>query len=386
MDFIKLLTPTNLVEIFEADALCEGDLGNFVHFSETGGLAKGTQLAIIGVPDGRSSGPNHGCQQAPREVRKYLYRLKKAFPKCKITDLGDLIPGNSVADTHVAIGMLVEELVKKEVVPIIIGGAHHLAYGQYLGYEKLDEQISMTSIDNNFDLDQISQGVNSKSHFYHAFVHPSFHLFHFSNIGFQSYFVDDESVRVMEKLEFDAFRLGEAQKDIFEMEPVIRNANIVSMDISAVRQSGAPGNANSSPNGFYGEQFCQLARYAGISDAVSSFGVYEINPEFDNRGQTVHLGAQAIWCFIEGFYSRVKENPISNADNFYKYRTIFKNNDQEIVFYKSKTTERWWMKVPHPGTNDINAPYHLIPCSYSDYEKANEEEIPDRWLKAFNKL
>ncbi|MFN8133913.1 MAG: hypothetical protein U0Z17_01300 [Bacteroidales bacterium] len=33
-----------------------------------------------------------------------------------------------------------------------------------------------------------------------------------------------------------------------------------------------PGNANAIPNGFYGEEACQLMRYAGMSDKISSIG------------------------------------------------------------------------------------------------------------------
>jgi len=38
-------------------------------------------------------------------------------------------------------------------------------------------------------------------------------------------------------------------------------------------------------------------RYAGMSDKLSSFGIYEINPLFDNHDQTSHLAAQMIWYF-----------------------------------------------------------------------------------------
>ncbi len=30
-----------------------------------------------------------------------------------------------------------------------------------------------------------------------------------------------------------------------------------------------------SPNGFYGEEICQMARYAGMSTKLTSFGIYD---------------------------------------------------------------------------------------------------------------
>src|SRR6185295_17792470 len=111
-------------------------------------------------------------------------------------------------------------------------------------------------------------------------------------IGYQTYFVGNEQVELMNKLFFDAYRLGQVRKDMEEVEPIVRNADIVSFDITAVRNSDAPGNGKASPNGFYGEEACQIARYAGISDKLTSIGFYEINPDLDKNSQTSHLAAQ----------------------------------------------------------------------------------------------
>ena len=59
----------------------------------------------------------------------------------------------------------------------------------------------------------------------------------------------------------------------------------------------------------------------------------------------------------------------------------------EIVFYKSKKSDRWWMSIPYPENEEIKFDRHLLaPCSYADYEKACEDDVPDRWLLAFQKL
>src|SRR5690606_3752835 len=134
--------------------------------------------------------------------------------------------------------------------------------------------------------------------------------FNYSNIGYQTYFVNQESLRVMEKLFFDVHRVGEIAGDITKAEPVIRNANMLSFDISAIRSSDAFGNANAGPNGFFGGEACQLCRYAGMSDKLSSIGFYEFNPVYDQNGQTALLLAQMVWYFIDGFYHRKKDFPL----------------------------------------------------------------------------
>ena len=166
---------------------------------------------------------------------------------------------------------------------------------------------------------------------------------------------------------------------------VIRNADIFTFDISAIRQSDAPGNAYASPNGFFGDEACQVARYAGMSDKLSSAGFYEVNPSRDN-GQTAHLTAQMIWYFIDGYYNRKKDMPVSNKSGFIKYNVALKQGEQELVFYKSKKSERWWMDVPYPSEKARYHRHHLVPCSYKDYETACSDEMPERWWQAFQKL
>ena len=47
--------------------------------------------------------------------------------------------------------------------------------------------------------------------------------------------------------------------------------------MSCVRSSSFISNVYSTPNGFNGEEVCKIARYAGISDKISSFGIYSGN-------------------------------------------------------------------------------------------------------------
>jgi formiminoglutamase len=68
------------------------------------------------------------------------------------------------------------------------------------------------------------------------------------------------------------------------------------------------------------------------------------------------------------------------------YRTTSKNADEEIVFYKSLMSNRWWMEVPYPRERSSHEGKFLVPCSYKDYQSALSEELPDRWLKTYQKL
>jgi formiminoglutamase len=361
-------------------AFCEAYLNDFPDWKQS-------KLAIIGVLEERRSISNKGCSKAPNAIRKYLYNLFPSSSQLKLCDLGNIAPGNSVEDTYFALKTVVSELIKNKIIPVILGGGQDLTFANYAAYESLEQTINLLCVDRKFDLGSSEEEFNSDSFLNKIILHEPNFLFNYSNIGYQTYFVDDKEIQLMAKLFFDVHRLGEFKSNIAESEPIVRNTDMLSFDISAIRQSDAPGFAGSSPNGLYGEDACQICRYAGMSDKLSSVGFYELNPDYDVNGQTAHLVAQMVWCFIDGFLHRINDFPFIDEQNFLKYRVIIKNYDHELIFYKSKKSDRWWLDVPYPPAQRIKFErHHLVPCSYSDFQTASNEELPDKWWKTFQKL
>ncbi len=346
-------------------------------------------VAIIGVLEDRGAVNNQGCALAPDYVREKLYSLNEGNYKARIVDLGNIIAGEKVSDTYIALKMVVTELIKLNIFPLIIGGSQDLTYAQYMAYEELEQKVDLVVIDSHFDLDESAEDTivtNSISYLNKIFLHQPNYLFNFSNLGYQTYYINQDSLRVMDKLFFDAQRLGEISGAVHIAEPVIRNADMISFDISSIRASDAMANGNSGPNGFYGEEACQLARYAGYSDKLSSIGFYEFNPAYDQNGQTAMLLAQMIWCFLDGFYNRKKDIPLQPKSDYTIYKTSLKDDAHELIFIKSKKTDRWWMQVPYPTMGSKNERYHLVPCLYDDYQLAISGEMPDLWWRTYQKL
>jgi len=345
------------------------------------------QLAIVGVQEDRGAVDNEGCALAPDYIREALYKLYQGNYSAKIVDLGNIKKGNTIDDTYFAVADVLGQLLRKNIVPIVIGGSQDLTYCQYLAYQKMEQTINIVSIDSAFDIGDGEKQLNSQSYLSKIILHKPNILFNYSNAGYQTYFVQQNEIDLMDKLYFDAHRLGHLRKNIEDIEPIVRNADVVTFDISCVRNSDAPGNSNASPNGFYGEEACQITRYAGMSDKLSCIGFYEVNPAFDVNKQTSHLVAQMIWYFIDGFYSRKKDYPIADKTEYTKYRVSLKDHEHEIVFYKSNKSDRWWMDVPYPVNHKIKFErHHMVPCSYSDYETACRDEMPDKWWQTYQKL
>ena len=341
------------------------------------------QIAIFGVLEDRNAEDNLGCGENLQAIRKHLYQLFPGNWHTNIADLGNIIKGNSVEDTYFAVTTLTTYLLKNNVIPIIIGGSQDITYANYRAYDALEQTVNLVSVDSKFDIGSTEDELNSRSYLSKIVMNEPNNLFNFSNIGYQTYYNSQEELDLLNSLFFDAYRLGEV-KDLTKVEPIMRDADVVSIDIGAIRQSEAPANNNCSPNGFYGEEICAISRYAGISDKVTSFGIYEYNPKFDNNKQTAHLISQMIWYFIEGVNYRAKDYPFSTKESYQKFIVLVENDDP-INFYKSDKSGRWWMEI-NIITNNKYKRHALIPCTYQDYLEAIDQKIPERWYKALRKL
>lgn len=308
--------------------------------------------------------------------RKQFYSLFPGNWNASIVDLGTIEAGASVEDTYFVVKSLVAELVKKRIIPVIIGGSQDLTYPMYRSYDNLDQMVNLVSVDNQFDFSKENK-LDSESYLSKIIVEEPNNLFNFSNLGFQTYFNSQEEIDLIEKLYFEAYRLGEVSNNIAVAEPVFRDADLVSVDMHSV-QSSYSGNFDVfNPNGFTGKEICALTRYAGISDKVTSFGIFNFNP---NSNEVV-LIAQMLWYFIEGFYFRSNEYPFGTKENYIKY--IVPIEDEELIFYKSNKTERWWIEIPFlTNVNNKLKRNTLLPCTHEDYLAACEQEIPERWWKA----
>ena len=347
----------------------------------------GIKLAIIGINEERGALDNKGCAGAPDEVRNYFYKLFAHWNSVKIADLGNIKNGHTIDDTYFAVRVVVSELLNNNIIPIIIGGSQDITYANYLAYENIGRVINIASVDPMFDLGHDEHELNTRSWLSRIILHQPNFLFNFTNIGYQTYFVDQDSLILMKNLYFDVNRLGNVRANLEESEPMIRNADIVSIDISAIRASDAPGSKFAGPNGFSGEELCRICRYAGMSDKLSSIGFYEMNPLFDIEGRSAHLVAQMIWYFIDGFINRKDDHPEEDSEDYIRFIVKIEDSEEDLIFLKSKKSDRWWMDISaYSKMSKKYIRHQFVPCSYADYQQALNNEIPDRWWKVQQKL
>lgn len=338
---------------------------------------RAADIALIGVNETRGRGEETESEVFPaRAVRKKLYSLHKGTGRCNIVDLGNLRAGITLDDTYLRLKEIVEILISHNTIPVIIGGSHDLEYGQYMGYEHLERAVNMVTVDSSVDMSEDQEVPANKKQLHQILMHEPNYLFSLGQIGYQSYLVDPEVMATFEKLHFEAYRVGEVHRQIQEMEPVVRQADLLTFDISAIRHQDAPGYTPANPFGLTGEEACQLCWYAGLSDQMTSLGIYEYDPEQDGQELTAMTIATMVWYFIEGFYHRKNETEFSSG-KFTKYAVAFHDAPDRMTFFKSKVSEKWWMEVE--PLSDEKSP-RIVPCSYEDYLQAIKGEVPNRWI------
>ncbi len=351
-----------------------------IHTEEKLPSLENCRLAILGVPESRNAFFKRQEELNTSKIRLELYKLFAGNWNAPIVDLGDIEPGATPEDTYFAVKELVAYLVKNEITPLIIGASQDITYATYRAFDKLEQMVNLVAIDNRFDFGEDDELISSRSYMSKIITDKPTNLFNFTNIGYQTYFNAQEEIDLMERLFFEAYRLGDITSDITLAEPVLRDADVISLDIRSVKASDLGYPDNSFPNGFDGREICAIARYAGLSDRVSVFGIYEC----ENTYASAQLIAQILWYFIEGYNYRANEYPFTAKDSYTKF--IVPVDQEELRFYKSNRTERWWIEIPTilPIYNKLSSPA-LLPCSHQDYLNACNQIIPNRWWKAYKK-
>lgn len=339
-------------------------------------------IAIVGVPEERNSIDYLGDELNLNEIRKSFYNLFPGNWSLETLDLGNLILGNNAEETYGRLISLLTILLKKNIIPILIGGSQDLLYAAYRTYDSFQNTVNIVNIDSNFDIGDSSKMINNTSYLGKIILDQPHNLFNYSNIGYQTYHNSQEELDLMDNLYFEAYRLGEVCSKIRIVEPVMRDADIVSVDMKSIRAAELSSRQKFSPNGFDGKEICTISRYAGISNKVSLFGIFEYKSSSEDE-VTEMLISQIIWYFIEGVNCRVLDANFTNQDEYNRFTVIV--DEYELIFYKNKSTLRWWIEIFGEGTNTKLGKNTLLPCTAEDYETAKNGMIPDRWFKALKK-
>jgi formiminoglutamase len=374
MDIVLYFNPVNFDLFEKEEKFGRYSLGHFIRkntqkaaFSKKGEI----KIVLFGIPD-ESGTLNKGTAKAPGIVRKHLYRFGCQDGLRGIVDLGDLKAGKSAADIHFALRDVVEFLSDSGIIAVVLGGGQDLSIGIARAFRDVND-FTMSVVDRRVDIKN-SRQVTGSLNFISRILDENPMLFHLQMIALQSHLVPGAVLEKLRQLTFDYIQLGQLRDDFSLAEPILRNTTFLSFDISSIRQADVKGFYEPSPNGLYGEEACRISHYAGLSNKIKVFGLFEINPEYDYRETTSDLAAQMIWYFLEALIHRSNADPSTDLSVFIKYFVDIEGHS--LVFYKHTGTNRWWIEILNEDNEN-----RIIPCRENDYINATKEEIPDIWWK-----
>jgi formiminoglutamase len=366
---IDFLEPVNLAYLSDDEGYRDTQLGRHIIINEDEFPDISTaDMVIVGCGEMRGQGLEYDNTTSPDAIRKEFYKLFHWHNNVTVADIGNVKRGATLQDTYAALQSVVAELLEQNKRVVILGGSHDITLAQYGAYVSLEKIIEAACVDAAIDLNMDSVLLADNFLMDMLTGEPNY-IKHYSHIGFQSYLVHPQMLETIDKLRFDCFRVGKVRENVEEMEPAIRNANLFSFDISAIQNAHAPAN-RLTPNGFNGEEACKLMQYAGMSNTVSSIGIYGFYPEHDVHNLTAKQISQMLWYYMDGIYKSKFESSFEDRDNFNEFTLVLAEFD--TVFLQSKKTGRWWMKA-HDGK--------FIPCSKMDYIIAGNNDIPERWMR-----
>lgn len=367
---LDFLEPLNLAELSDDAGYKDTQLGKHIAMNENYFPdVEQADIILLGCGENRGSLAAENINQGPDAIRKEFYSLFHWHKDVQVADVGNIKIGATMNDTYAALRSVVNEFISHNKRVVILGGSHDLTLAQYKAYAVKEQIIEATCIDAKIDLDMDS--VLPANHFLMEMLvgEPNF-IKHYNHIGFQSYLVHPAMLETIDKLRFDCYRVGRVKENMEDMEPVIRNSNLFSFDISSIQHAHAPAN-HVTPNGFTGEEACQLMQYAGMSTNVSTIGLYGYVPQQDSYSLTAKQLSHMLWYLMDGISKGKLEAKLEDRENFTEYKMAFA--EVETTFLQSKKTGRWWMETTEGK---------MTACSYADYMSAASNDIPERWLRA----
>lgn len=325
------------------------------------------QVALVGVRP-----------EAADRIRQSLFPLQNAFPDLPLADLG-----NIRNDHQSFLIPVLKELLESGIIPVLIGAGVRDQVASFLAFQEVIRETSLVVVDERIHLS--AQPANRPEYYLNDILyHPQQPPFHLGLIGYQLHYTASALRSVLDQRNIDHVRLGDARSRMSELEPLIRDADLLGFHLSSLRAAECSAVAHPTPSGFHTEEACRICRYAGMSDKLKSFGIYGYAPLQDTNGLSAQVVAQMLWYFLEGIAHRKRDFPASTA-GLTEYIVQLKQLDYPLTFWKSEKSGRWWLQIP-VKTRRAQERHRLIPCSYQDYQQAGRDELPDRLWRALRRF
>ena len=264
-----------------------------------------SKIALVGFPTDEGvqiNGGRPGAKDAPKVIREALFKMTPDARRDRaiwldVNDEGDIDVSGGLENAQKLLGEKLTRLIKKDIIPIVIGGGHETAYGNFLGFVGAQEKVDVINIDAHPDVRELKDGKgHSGSPFRQILDHESGLCNSYQVVGLEGHAVEKEHLDYLKAKNCQVVWRDEIEVDSIGDK---QNSVMLSLDLDALNQSLAPGVSAINPRGLDIEQWLGLIQIAILGGKVKSIDIVECNPSFDQDGQTAKLAAHTIWTIVE---------------------------------------------------------------------------------------
>ena len=273
-------------------------------------------IVILACPQDegvRRSGGRAGAAEAPDKIREQFYRLTTNNIRRTIFDIGDVVLGASLEETHGTMTAVVAQILKDGKRLIVLGGGNDISYADGVAMAEVfgPEWWIGVSIDSHLDVrvaEERNSGTPYRQLLEGGYLGPGY----FYEVGYQSHLCSPVYYNYIRELGVNRISLEllrSREEGDQELKEMIRGKFIehsqslntfFGFDMDAVRMADAPGTSAPSPLGLRAGEFIQLVKYAASLANTRIIEFTEVNPRFDIDDRTTKLVAVGMHRFCTG--------------------------------------------------------------------------------------
>lgn len=328
---------------------------------------KEDSIVLLFVSDYRGANGDAEVQDFTA-IRREFYKLSKLDFEIPVVDLGDLVSGKSVEDSHYILQEVLSECHTKRAIPVIVGGSNDFAFSLFSGLNFHQQNINYTQISNIISLKN-DEGINEHTFLSKILGSKNFSIKNYHHLGYQKHLNEADSVKLIKEVEFDIVRLAEMMNSTERTEPYFRKADLVTVNCDAIESFSDAFSMNPQVNGLNRREICAYMKEIGLSENLKSVGIFNYNIYTENQ-LNHQLLAQMLWYLIEGINIQQSHPKERQYEMFYVLI-----EDRQYAFKRDTFSNLWYFG----DDEDIE---NCIPCSRKDFDEAKKGWLSARFTKS----
>lgn len=284
--------------------------------------------ALVGVPYDGASVVRSGSRHGPDAVRKGLVYFttyssydRKDMSRLRAADVGDVpVVLTDMATTFENISQTTRILSSRNIIPIMIGGDHSIAYPDICGIMDAmpsGSRLGIIHFDAHHDLRESHLGSESSGVPFRKVLerpHSSVDgrnivqigLAEFTNSSSLANYAEEQNITVISALEVHEAGIDAVVESALAIAGRDTDGIFLSIDIDVLNLAYAPGTAAPNPFGLDVVDLQKAVRTIAASGRLKGADLVEISPPYDSQNLTGSIAASLILNLLYGIASHKK--------------------------------------------------------------------------------